>query len=71
MDDLRRELSRYRFERAWKECREARECFVRESFHRAVTSAYYAMFHAVRAILALEGFDAKKHVSVIGYFNKN
>jgi uncharacterized protein (UPF0332 family) len=29
------------------------------------------MFHAIRALLALENVDFKKHSSVLGYFNKN
>ena len=29
------------------------------------------MFHAVRAVLALEGFDAKKHSNVISHFGQN
>lgn len=30
--------------------------------------AYYAMFHAVRALLALEGVDYKKHSAIIAHF---
>ena len=37
----------------------------------ANTRAYYAAFHAVRAILALDNVEFKKHSQVIGYFNKN
>ena len=32
--------------------------------------SYYAMFTAVRAILALDGVDFKKHAGVISYFQK-
>lgn len=28
------------------------------------------MFHATRALLALDSFDSKKHSSIIGYFNQ-
>ena len=40
-------------------------------YDSANNRAYYSMFHAIRAILALEGIDFKKHSQVIGYFNKN
>ena len=33
--------------------------------------AYYAIFHSIRAVLALEGLDFKKHSAVIAYFNQN
>ena len=32
--------------------------------------AYYSMYHAIRALLALDGLDFKKHSQTIGYFNK-
>ena len=28
------------------------------------------MFHATRALLAIDSFDSKKHSSIIGYFNQ-
>jgi len=33
--------------------------------------SYYAIFHATRALLALDKFDTKKHSGVIAYFNQN
>lgn len=71
MDNLRHDLSKYRLDRAKLEKNEARESYERGNYYRAITSSYYAMFHAVRSILAYDGFDAKKHATVIGYFNKN
>lgn len=29
------------------------------------------MFHMTRALLALDGFDSKKHSTIIGYFNQH
>jgi len=71
MDNLRCDLSMYRLDRAKLERNEAKEAYDRGNYYRAITSSYYAMFHAVRSILAYDGFDAKKHATVIGYFNKN
>ena len=39
-------------------------------FKGASNRAYYSIFHAIKAILALEQTDFKKHSSVIAYFNK-
>lgn len=33
--------------------------------------AYYSIFNSIRAILATEPIDFKRHKDVIGYFNKN
>ena len=33
--------------------------------------AYYAVFHTIRAILALDGVDFSTHGLVIGYFNQH
>ena len=33
--------------------------------------SYYAMFHAMRAVLALDGVDRKKHSGVVAYFQEN
>ena len=41
--------------------------FYRDSINRA----YYVVFYAIKAILALEGIDFKRHKDAIGYFNKN
>ncbi len=37
----------------------------------SVNRSYYAIFHAVRAVVALDGFDSKKHKGIISYFNRN
>jgi uncharacterized protein (UPF0332 family) len=39
-------------------------------YESANNRAYYSMFHAIRALLALENVDFKKHSTTIGYFNK-
>ncbi|MCI5687303.1 MAG: HEPN domain-containing protein [Emergencia sp.] len=40
-------------------------------YSSAVNRAYYAIFHALRAVTALDGFDSGKHSGVIAYFNRN
>jgi uncharacterized protein (UPF0332 family) len=66
----RRELSKYRFDLA-------KECLVdsilllsNDSFVSSVSRSYYAIFNSLRAILALDGMDFKKHSGVISYFQK-
>ena len=37
----------------------------------AVNRFYYAVFHAMRSVLATKGYDAPKHSGVISLFNKH
>lgn len=40
------------------------------SYKDSIGRSYYAMFTAVRALLAMEGQDFPKHAGVIAYFQK-
>lgn len=40
------------------------------NYKDSIGRSYYAMFSAVRAILALDGVDYSKHAAVIAYFQK-
>lgn len=64
-------LAAYRIDKA-KEClRAANFLLEAEEYMAILNRAYYAIFHAVRAIFALEGVDRKKHSGVISYFQQN
>lgn len=39
-------------------------------YKAAINRSYYAIFHGIRAINILDGFDASKHSSVIAHFNQ-
>lgn len=41
------------------------------SYRGANNRAYYAIFHAVSAVLVMEGVAFKKHKDTLAYFNKN
>ncbi len=66
----REDLIRYRIETAEKEVRSAEILMEHADFKGANNRAYYAIFHAIRAILAKEGTDFKRHKDVLAYFNK-
>lgn len=65
------ELSEYRFHRACEVLNDAKLLFREKSYKSSVNRSYYAIFHGLRAITALDGFDSSKHSGVISYFNKN
>lgn len=63
-------LARYRLEQSKENLEEAEALFNINKFKGANNRAYYSIFHAIKAILAFEQTDFKKHSSVIAYFNK-
>lgn len=64
-------LSQYRYEKAKEVMNDAEMLLEQKSFASSVNRSYYAIFHALRAITALDGFDTGKHSGVIAYINKN
>lgn len=68
---ISRELVIHRLEQAKRELEDAKLLYNNKSYLSANNRAYYSIFHAIRAVLALEPVDFKKHKDVIAYFNKN
>ena len=56
-------LSKYRLEQARENFEEAKALFDISKYNGANNRAYYSIFHAIKAILALEQTDFKKHSS--------
>lgn len=65
------DLSKYRLESAYEDYQAAVDLLKLSHFKVANNRAYYAIFHAMRAVLALDGSDFKKHSGVIAYFRQN
>lgn len=65
------DLVRYRLQRSRDCIKEAQILFEAKEYYGANNRAYYAVFHAVSAIHALDGNVYKKHKDAIGNFNKN
>ncbi|MBQ6538137.1 MAG: HEPN domain-containing protein [Eubacterium sp.] len=65
------ELSKYRYETAMDDLDTAKNNYRDGKYKQAVNRSYYAVFHGLRAITALDEFDSKKHSGIIAYFNKN
>ena len=71
MDGSVIELSKYRFQTAGSDLRAARLLYESGEYRASVNRSYYAIFHALRAVVALDGFDSGKHSGIIAYFNAN
>ena len=63
-------LSEYRLEKADELIADASLLFNDGSYKSSNNRSYYAIFHAIRALLALDGIDFKKHSGIIQYFQK-
>ena len=70
MPDNRKELMKYRLEMAEERLHSSKVLLEAGSYKDSIGRSYYAMFTAIRALLAMEGQDFSKHVGVIAYFQK-
>lgn len=63
-------LSAHRFGRAKEELETAELLLRNANYRSSVNRSYYAIFHGIRAVNALDGFDSSKHSGVISHFNQ-
>lgn len=71
MEEQHKDLSVIRLRKAYECLASARLLVSAHDFKGATNRAYYAVFHAMRSVLALQGKDFAKHAGVISYFRKN
>ncbi len=64
------DLSKYRYECCKEALDDARFMFENNRYKNCLNRAYYSIFHGIRAVFALEGFDSSKHSGLISHFNK-
>lgn len=65
------DLSKYRLAKAAETLETAKRDMHAEDYASANNRAYYCIFHAMRAVIALDGEDYKKHSAVIARFTMN
>ena len=64
-------FAQYRLERAKQDLSDGEFNYRNKRYFNANNRAYYAIFHAIRAVLALERVDFKRHKDVLAYFNQH
>ena len=64
-------LSKTRLDIAKERIAYADEIMKLGDYKTVANRSYYAVFSAMRAVLALDGFDSKKHSGIIAEFRKN
>ncbi|MBR2948841.1 MAG: HEPN domain-containing protein [Lachnospiraceae bacterium] len=67
----KKDVAEHRLQVAREDFTAAKLLLEANSYRGANNRAYYAIFHAVSAVLALEGIAFKKHKDTLAYFNKN
>lgn len=67
----RMDLAKHRLNIAREDLNAAYTLVGAGSFRGANNRAYYAIYHAISAVLATEGVAFKRHKDVLGYFNKS
>lgn len=70
-ETTRIDLSRYRLQKARDMLRSAKRDLEAEDYASANNRAYYCIFHGMRAVLALDGEDYRKHSAIISRFALN
>lgn len=69
-DEYKRDLAKIRLEKAEENLTAAENLIASDSYRIAATRAYYAVFHAMRAVLAFDEIDRKHHSAVIAEFRQ-
>ena len=67
---LKKDYSKYRIERSREDLDAAHLLYKAGNYRVANNRAYYAIFHAMRAVLVFDGFDSSKHSGVIAEFRR-
>jgi uncharacterized protein (UPF0332 family) len=70
MQHKMRELSMYRLEKAKEDLKAAQLNYENGLIKASINRSYYAIFHGIRAVNAMNEFDSKKHSGVIAHFNQ-
>lgn len=68
---LKNELASYRISKAREDLVSSKELFKNNLYSQSINRSYYCVFHATRSLLAIDGYDSKKHSGVIHFFNQN
>lgn len=64
------DLSKYRLSKAKDVVKDAELLFKGGSYASSANRSYYALFHGLRSVIILDGFDSEKHSGIISFFNR-
>lgn len=70
MSEKKVDLCIYRMRSAIETLGVSALCLESQHYKDSINRSYYAAFYAVKAVLALEEIDFKRHKDAVAYFNK-
>jgi uncharacterized protein (UPF0332 family) len=70
MDEQAQSLSKYRLNKAKNLLTQAELLLTNHQYDGSINRSYYAIFNAVRAVLALVRVDSRSHQGVMSYFDR-
>ena len=70
MSEKKVDLCIYRMRSAIETLGASALCLESQHYKDSINRSYYAAFYAVKAVLALEEVDFKRHKDAVAYFNK-
>ena len=70
MSEKKVDLCIYRMRNAIETLGVSALCLENQHYKDSINRSYYAAFYAVKAVLALEEVDFKRHKDAVAYFNK-
>ena len=70
MEGSLKDLVNIRYERAKEMLHASQVNYEQGEFKTSLNRSYYAIFHAMRSVNMLSGFDSSKHSGVISHFNQ-
>ena len=70
MSEKKVDLCIYRMRSAIETLGVSALCLESQHYKDSINRSYYAAFYAVKAVLALEEVDFKRHKDAVAYFNK-
>jgi len=70
LDETKSALANVRLIQARECLQDAEMMLAAESFKSVANRSYYCIFHSMRAVLALDSFDSKKHSGIIATFRQ-
>ena len=68
--ELQRSYAKYRLERSKDDLFAAHLLYDNGNYRVANNRAYYAIFHAIRAVLVFDNYDSGKHSGIIAEFRR-
>jgi Uncharacterized conserved protein related to C-terminal domain of eukaryotic chaperone, SACSIN len=70
LDERKWDLCKYRMQQARESLNASKIMLQNEMIKDAINRSYYAVFYALKAVLAIEEKDFRRHKDVVAHFNK-